>query len=158
MIQWPKKYRPERTKVHVHNEMDMDVPPERVWAWLIRAKLWPTWYKNSGNVIIEGGASDLAPGTKFRWKTFGVNLESQVQEYEPFQRLAWNAKSFGIDAFHIWLIENTSVGCHVVTEENQNGWIASLSNKLRPQNMSKGHQMWLEQLLIEAKGGLPPDK
>jgi uncharacterized protein YndB with AHSA1/START domain len=155
MIKWPEKYSPAKTRVHVHNELDMTVPPERVWAWLIRAKLWPTWYKNSGNVVIEGDALDLNPGAKFRWQTFGAHLQSQVLEFEPFERLAWNAKSSGIDAYHAWLIERTPVGCHVVTEENQNGWVAFMANILRPWNMGKYHQMWLEQLLEMAKSGSP---
>ncbi len=156
MIKWPEKYSPDKTRVHVHNELDMDVPPERVWAWLIRAKLWPTWYKNSGNVVMEDGTSDLSPGAKFRWETFGAHLKSQVQEFEPFERLAWGAKSSGIDAYHAWLIKKTPTGCHVVTEENQNGWVAFMANKLRPSNMGKYHQMWLEQLLSKAKSGSPP--
>ena len=61
----------------------------------------------------------------------------------------------GIDAYHAWLIERRPSGCHVLTEETQNGWVASLSNALRPKNMSKLHQVWLEGLLEKAKGGPP---
>ena len=97
----------------------------------------------------------MKPGAKFRWQTFGAPLQSQVHEFEPFEQLAWNAKSSGIDAYHAWLIEKTRTGCHVVTEENQNEGVAFTANVPRPRNMGKYHQMWLEQL-VKAKSGSRP--
>jgi uncharacterized protein YndB with AHSA1/START domain len=155
LIRWPDDHKPDRTAVHVRNELDIPALPETVWAWLIRARLWPTWYANSADVVIEGGGRDLALGSKFRWKTFGVALDSEVKEFVPPERLAWTAHARGIDAYHAWLVEKTPSGCHVLTEETQNGWIASLSNALRPKNMGKQHQIWLEGLAEKAKG-LPP--
>jgi hypothetical protein len=134
----------------------MDVKPDIVWAWLVRAQLWPSWYTNSTDVTVEGGSIDLGPRTKFRWKTFGVTLDSVVEEFSPFERLAWSARARGIDAYHAWLVSATPVGCHVVTEETQNGWLATLGNALRPNNMSQKHQMWLEGLLVKARTGPPP--
>ena len=156
MIRWPEKYSPDQTKVHVRNQLDMPVPSEIVWAWLIRAELWPTWYQNSKRVVIEGGGRDLRPGSRFRWTTFGVRLESKVEEFVPRERLGWSARAAGIDAYHAWLIEPRPSGCYVLTEENQNGWLAKLSNVLRPQNMSKQHQSWLESLRRKAADGPPP--
>lgn len=134
----------------------MPVSPEAVWAWLVRAQLWPTWYPNSQNVVIEGGGPDLKAGSKFRWKTFGVTLDSVVEEFVPPERIAWSARSTGVDAYHAWLVERRQSGCHVLTEETQNGLLASISNAVRPNNMGKHHEVWLENLLAKAKGGPPP--
>jgi Polyketide cyclase / dehydrase and lipid transport len=155
LISWPEGHDPKETAVHVRNELDMPVSPEAVWPWLVRAQLWPTWYPNSESVVIEGGGPDLKLGSKFRWKTFGVTLDSVVAEFVPFERLGWSAKSMGVDAYHAWLIERRPEGCHVLTEETQNGLLASLSNTLRPGNMSRLHQVWLDNLLAKAKGGPP---
>lgn len=65
MIQWPEKYRPERTAVHMHSELEMSVSSETVWAWLVRADLWPNWYPNSKDVRIEGGGRELQAGSIF---------------------------------------------------------------------------------------------
>jgi len=157
MIRWPDNYKPESTAVHVRNEMEMPVAPDLVWAWLIRAKLWPTWYSNSANVVIEGGGSDLQTGTKFKWTTFGIRLDSRVEEFVSYERLAWSARGTGVDAYHAWLLEKRPRGCYVLTEENQNGFLARLSNALRPQNTSRQHQNWLEGLLRKAKEGPPPN-
>jgi hypothetical protein len=100
-IRWPDHYQPRYCPVHVRNERDMAAAPKRVWAWLIRATLWPTCYVNSANVkILEGTGLDLQKGTRFRWKTFGVTITSTVLEYVPRERIAWDAQAFGIDAYH----------------------------------------------------------
>jgi len=156
LIRWPEKQSPELTKVHVRNELEIPVSSEVVWAWLIRAELWPTWYGNSKRVVIEGGGPDLRLGSRFRWTTFGVRLDSRVEEFVPGERLAWSARATGIDAYHAWLIEARPSGCYVLTEETQNGLLARLSDMLRPQNMSKQHQNWLESLQRKAAEGPPP--
>jgi hypothetical protein len=159
LIRWPEKYAPGKTAVHVRNEMDMPgVSSEAVWAWLVRAKLWPTWYVNSKDVQIlgDGDGQDLRAGSKFRWKTFGASLQSVVEEFVPNERLAWSARGTGIDVYHAWLIEKRPTGCYVLTEENQNGFLARMSGALRPGNMHRLHQVWLEALSEKAKSGLPP--
>jgi uncharacterized protein YndB with AHSA1/START domain len=154
-IRWPEEFSPKRTRVHVHNELEIAAAPETVWAWLVKAALWPTWYSNSSNVKIEGGGTDLKANSKFTWTTFGVNLSSQVEEFEPPERLAWNAYGSGVRAYHAFLIQKTSPGSHVITEENQNGALARLSNALRPNNMSRYHQLWLDALRNKALQGAP---
>ncbi len=59
MIRWPDKYKPEGTAVHARTELEMPVPPEAVWPWLVRAELWPTWYPGFADVVIKGGGPDL---------------------------------------------------------------------------------------------------
>ncbi len=65
-IRWPEHYHPRNTAVHVRNEIDIAAAPEIVWAWLIRAERWPSWYINSANVrFINAATPDLALGTRF---------------------------------------------------------------------------------------------
>ncbi|MBI1741983.1 SRPBCC domain-containing protein [Candidatus Acetothermia bacterium] len=156
-IQWPVEYQPSRCPVHVRNELNMPVTPDRVWAWLIRAELWPSWYQNSSHLrFIEGSAPDLSLGARFRWKTFGVTIESRVLEFIPDERIAWDAHALGIHCYHAWLIRKTSEGCHVLTEETQHGWLALLGKLLMPTRMHHFHQLWLEGLRENASKGLPP--
>ncbi len=155
MIRWPERYRPEETAFHVRKELEMPVSPEAVWPWLVRAELWPAWYPGFQSVVIEGGGPDLKLGSSFLWRAFGVTLRSRVEEFVPFERIAWTARSVGIDAYHAWLIERLPVGCRVVSEETQNGWAARLNNALRPGSVGRIHQMWLDRLLGRARSGLP---
>ncbi|MGA2524280.1 MAG: SRPBCC domain-containing protein [Candidatus Bathyarchaeia archaeon] len=156
-IFWPSGFEPEKCPIHVHNELAMAALPETVWAWLIRAQLWPTWYPNSANIqFLRGQSSDLALGTRFRWKTFGVTIVSTVLEFVPYERLAWDARGNGLSAYHAWLIQKTEQGCIVVMEETQRGWLNRLGNALRPKRIQQQHQIWLEGLRAKASSGLPP--
>ncbi len=156
-IRWPARYEPARSAVHVRNEISISASAEVVWAWLIRATLWPTWYTNSAEVsFLCGTPPDLAAGTRFRWRTFGVRIESTVIEFAPAERLAWDARGPGIDAYHAWLIRGRPHGCSVLTEETQHGWLARLGQLLMPSRMYRFHQVWLEALKKNAAGGMPP--
>ena len=136
----------------------MQAAPEVVWAWLIRATRWPTWYENSARVrFLEGDPPDLALGTRFRWKTFGVTIESTVLEFVPEEHIAWDAHGVGVDAYHAWVLHRTAQGCHVLTEETQHGWLARAGDLLMPRRMSKYHQLWLEGLRDKAAHGFPPE-
>lgn len=153
-INWPDKYQPEECAVHVVNELAMDVAPAAVWDCLIQASRWPEWYENASNVDVAGAPDGrLHDGTQFRWKTFGVTIDSEVEEFEPHERIAWSAIAFGLDVYHAWLIIPTEGGCKVITEETQNGFLARLGHFMRPGSMHKFHQIWLESLAGRAKQG-----
>lgn len=155
-VKWPDRFDPRKTVVHAHNELIMDAPCESIWGWLVRAQQWPTWYANSANVrFLEGTSPDLAVGTVFKWKTFGVTLTSTVREFVPNERLAWDARGPGVTSYHVWLLQRTAAGCRVVTEESQIGWLARLSNRFRPGRIQGQHQKWLEGLEAKARGGKP---
>ncbi len=155
-INWPKEFEPSQSPIHVRNELDIPVSPDVVWAWLIRAQQWPSWYPNAAKITyLNEVGLDLKEGTSFRWKTFGVSLKSTVMEYIPEQRIAWTAKGIGIWAYHAWLIRKTDDGCHVLTEETQHGLLCRLGKLIFPNQMHEFHQVWLEQLLLKAQSGFP---
>ena len=157
-IHWPDRYRPGNSPVHVKNELDIAAAQEHVWAWLTHATLWPSWYVNSANVrILEGTGPNLQMGTRFRWKTFGVTITSTVLEFVPGERIAWDAHALGVDAYHAWVLQPSTQGCLVLTEETQHGWITRLAKLFMPNRMHKFHQLWLEGLETKARAGLPPD-
>lgn len=155
-IRWPQRFDPGRAPIFVSNELTATAPPEAVWAWLVSAPLWPSFYSNSANVVLDGGGGQLADGARFRWKTFGVNLRTEVKEFDPIQRIAWHAKGLGVDAYHAWLLTPTADGgCHILTQETQYGWLARLGKLLMPNRMHRQHQRWLEGLAATANSQPP---
>jgi uncharacterized protein YndB with AHSA1/START domain len=151
-IRWPPRYAPASAPVHVRNERVMQPAPQAVWSALIRAAHWPEWYPNSSNVrFVRGSPPDLAEGTRFHWRTFGVALDSTIVEFVPGERVAWNARGVGVDAYHAWLIRPVAGGCHVLTEETQYGWLARLGHFLLPRRMYRGHELWLASLEERAR-------
>jgi len=156
-FRWPDSYLPEQSAVFVRNEIVVPAPAEVVWAWLVRAELWPMWYPNSGDIhFLSHAGPDLRNRSRFRWKTFGVRITSKVLEFEPYAQLAWDAHGIGIDAYHIWMLTPLADGTtHVLMEETQNGWLAKLGKTLRPRRKAAMHQVWLEALSAEAQSGPP---
>lgn len=157
-VMWPQGRAPQDNPVHVRNEIHIPAAPEIVWAWLLRAPLWPQWYANSHEVEILGGRprSDLAAGTRFRWRTFGVGITSEVIEFVPNERIAWSADGFGVDAYHAWVLLPVDDGCRVLTEETQHGFGARLMDIFMPKRMWEGHELWLNSLRLQSLQGMPP--
>ena len=145
-IHWPAQFDPARSPIHVVNRITLAAPADAVWARLIRAADWPAWYTNASKVRIEGGENDLFADACFTWRTFGVDLVSQVLEFVPGERIAWDAQGFGVLAYHAWLIAPTASGCQVTTEETQHGFAARIGRLIFPGRMERWHQRWLEGL------------
>jgi hypothetical protein len=53
---------------------------------------------------------DLRLGTEFRWKTFGVTIDSTVLEFVRHERLAREAHCNGLHVYHAWAFENRDGG------------------------------------------------
>ena len=157
-IAWPKEFDPGCCPIHVRNEIMIAASRHVIWQWLIRARLWPTWYSNSAEVqILSSPSLDLFADARFSWRTFGVRLISQVREFLPCERIAWDAVGLGVRAYHAWLLAETSHGVRVRTEETQFGWLARLNNFFLRNRMSYHHDRWLRNLRDNAERGIPPD-
>ncbi len=159
-IRWPAAYVPKEASVHARNELTIEAPPTTVWAWLLRAELWPTWYANAAEMhFLSHAGPNLRDRSRFRWRTFGMRITSKVLEFEPptdhtAGRIAWDAHGIGIRAWHAWLLTPTpDGGTHVLTEEVQHGWRALLGKTLAPRRMEAQHQLWLEGLSRQARSG-----
>ncbi len=153
---WPVGFKPDEARIFVRNALEVEAAPAVVWAWLVRARLWPTWYPHAKDVVVlDPPGGDLEAESRFTWATGGIALRTQVREYEPERRIAWFASSPLILAYHGWNITPTVRGCLVVTEESQRGPVTFGSLFVKPQ-MLRMHQTWLEELARKAREGLPP--
>ena len=157
VINWPDEHTPERSVFHAVNELQMQAEPDVVWAWLCRPDLWPTYYSNAKFIKHLGGAwPELKLGSRFRWWSFGAFVTSEGVEYEPPERIAWDAKVLGGRGHHGWVLRPASGGTYVRTEETQKGpGIQVAKPVLRPM-MVRFHQRWLEGLSRVATEGPPP--
>ena len=157
VISWPDEHTPERSVFHAVNELQMQADPDVVWAWLCRPDLWPTYYSNAKFIKHLGGAwPELKLGSRFRWWSFGAFVTSQVVEFEPPERIAWDAKVLGGRGYHGWVLRPASGGTHVRTEETQKGPGIQVARPVLRPMMVRLHQRWLEGLSRVAAEGPPP--
>jgi Polyketide cyclase / dehydrase and lipid transport len=151
-IHWPDGFAPQQADSFVHNQIFIKAPAKIVWANLVTAKDWPSWYSNSAEVqVAESAEGQLGPKTRFTWKTFGFPVKSQVEEFVPDSRLAWFGDGTGIRAYHAWLIIEQVGGCEVITEETQKGPSAIAFNLAQPTAMYDGHSWWLSALKVRSE-------
>jgi uncharacterized protein YndB with AHSA1/START domain len=157
-MKWPSAMEPGNVAVHVRNEIEIGAAPERVWRWLVAGERWPQWYGNCTTFHYLDGqrGPDLAAERSFEWRTFGTRVRSVVRAFEPFRELGWDARSVGLYAYHGWMLEPAAVGCRVVTEETQRGWVPTLARWYLRRMLLRGHQGWLEDLRRVAESGDPP--
>jgi uncharacterized protein YndB with AHSA1/START domain len=146
LIHWPQGLEPRNADVFVHNEGWIDAPPENVWANLIDAAQWPSWYSNSTDVRIEGGQSKLAKGVSFNWKTFGFSIRSTVDVFEPDREIGWGVDSPEFAVHHAWVLVPERGGTRVITEETQKGADAIKFRLEQPNAMYDGHDWWMSAL------------
>ncbi len=151
-IRWPDEHVPEGADVHAVNELRTDVAPEDLWPWLASPVLWQRYYRNALRIRhVSGPWPELALGSRFRWITFGVPVETVVEECEPPHRLAWSGRGLGATGHHAWLLKPG----RILTAETQRGLAARLLGPaLRPQ-MHRWHQRWCEGLARAAAEGRP---
>jgi uncharacterized protein YndB with AHSA1/START domain len=151
-INWPQRYGPDRSEFFVHNEIDIAAPPERVWAELVAAEAWPTWYEGASEVKVTAGGP-LTEGAEFSWKTMDQSFVSNVKEFVPPFRLSWESSKSDIQGYHAWLIIPTATGCRVVTEESQFGFLTLMQKLFVPKKLSMLHDRWLAELKRRAEKG-----
>jgi hypothetical protein len=158
-INWPEKYLPGTTDNYVSNEIIVaNLSTAQVWPYLINTTLWPLYYNNISEISFEEGISSiLTAGTRFRFTTFGLNVNAEVTEYsepgnENIARLsfcAWLAGSTPKDgsALHAWLLEDLpGLRICIVTKESQIGEPAKQMAAIKPNPILNAHQDWLEGL------------
>ena len=103
-IHWPDGFHPEQADLFAHNEIVVHASCEKVFANIVDAQAWPSWYPNSHNVkLLNSPDGKLHEGARFSWDTFGVHIESRVHEFVPGSRIGWFGDGTGMNAYHTFL-------------------------------------------------------
>jgi Polyketide cyclase / dehydrase and lipid transport len=131
------------------NELSIEASCETVWKHLVDAEKWPQWYPNSKDVQLIDGATALGPNVRWRWTTFGLGIESRVQEYAPYSRLGWYGYAPGTAPafYHTWLLQTRASGCLV----NHGGSGAGQECRTLARNRRKPHASWPRSLARDAQ-------
>ena len=156
---WPEKYNPGKSALYALNDIDIQAPPEVVWKLLVDAGNWSTWFPPEDQVRILTGGRELALGTRYTRVTVGFAMNLVVTECEPARRLAWSTTvdgdETGSSAYHGWVITRTATGCHVLTEETQQGpFFLELIGRKHPGALYRYHQEWVESLARAAEASV----
>ena len=142
-IHWPQGFTPADADLFAHNEIDVSAPCAVVWSHLVNATKWPEWYPNSKDVkVVNSSSGLLTEGARFDWQTFGLNVNSRVNEFVVNARLGWFGDAPNLKAYHTWFLNPQGATCHVMNEEVVKGSAAIDLRKSDPDAMHKGHDLW----------------
>jgi uncharacterized protein YndB with AHSA1/START domain len=153
---WPERCDPRTSAIYALNDIDIKAPPEVIWKLLVDAENWLSYFPAEDQVNILTGEAELALGTRYSRVTVGFPMSLIVTEFEPLRRLAWattvDGDETGSSAYHGWVITPTNDGCHVLTEETQQGaWFLDLLGHKHPGALYRYHQEWVESLARAAE-------
>ena len=123
---------------------------------LVDAESWSSYFAPENQVKIDAGGPELALGTKYSRVTIGFPMHLVVTECVPGRRLSWvttvEGNETGSTAFHGWVITPTDEGCHVLSEETQQGpWFLEQLGHKHPGGLFSYHQDWVEGLARAAE-------
>ncbi|MET7518496.1 SRPBCC domain-containing protein [Streptomyces sp. NPDC005480] len=155
-VNWPERYDPKASAIYALNDIDVKAPAEVVWKLLVDAENWSAYFPPEDQVRIPGGETELALGTEYSRVTVGFPMSLTVTECEPYRRLSWatvvDGDNTDSSAYHGWVITPTDDGCHVLTEETQQGefFLEELGRK-NPGALYRYHQDWVERLARAAE-------
>lgn len=149
-INWPENYDPKKAKFYVHNQIEIQASPEKVWQILIEAERWPEFYEGAQQVKIREG-NILAADAVFDWETMGLNFVSTIREFEPYSRLSWESNKKQIQGYHAWYIKPTAGGCTLITDESQKGWLTFFEKIFQPRKLIRLHDIWLLEIKNKAE-------
>jgi hypothetical protein len=142
-IHWPDGFDPDHADLFAHNAIVINAAADRVWAKLITAEAWPTWYSNASDVVVNDSSGQLGDDVTFNWTTFGLQISSKVSEFIPHSRLGWYGNGDQLRAYHTWLlIPRSGDSTYVVMEEIGMGDAAQQLAQTNPGHMHRGHDLW----------------
>jgi hypothetical protein len=154
-INWPQKWLPSMTDNFASNEIIVkDLAFENVIENLIDTSKWEQYYANSSDINMYNQASTkLQQDTRFKFKTFGFDIEAEMEELvieENIARIAWHGWNNAtgdefLDVYHAWLIEKLPQDrLRILTQESQIGAPAKAMAQDESHPMINGHQDWLD--------------
>lgn len=153
---WPDRYHPSTSALYALNDIDVKAPPDVVWKLLVDAKHWSSYFPAEDQVEILTGEPELALGVRYHRVTVGYPMSLVVTECIAERRLAWattvDGDETGSSAYHGWVITPTGEGCHLLTEETQQGeFFLDVIGHRYPGALYRYHQDWVERLARAAE-------
>lgn len=154
---YPPQYDPRISPIYALNEIDVNAPAEVVWQLLVDAENWSRYFPAESQVKILSGEPELVLGTQWTRVTIGFPMHLLVTECVPARRISWSTTvdgdETGSTAFHGWVVTPTDSGCHVLSEETQQGpWFLEQLGHKHPGGLYSYHQDWVEALARAAEG------
>ena len=138
----------ENAPVITRDEILIDAPLDTIWSLQTDISSWSEWQPDIDASTIEG---PLEVGTVFRWQTYGLSIESTIQEIDAPRRIVWSGLAHGITAIHAWTMTPSEDRVLVHTEESWDGDPVRAEPEEMQQALDGSLRAWLQSLKHKAE-------
>ena len=137
----------------VHDQIDIDAPPERVWREFTDFRSFPSW-----NPFIRKMSGKLKPGRRLRVKLrlgrWLVTLRPRVTVVKPGRELRWLAREpvpHLFDVERVFMFEPRGGGTRFVQSETGRGLLAPILMPILHRPIAKGYAALNQALKVRAE-------
>jgi uncharacterized membrane protein len=114
----------------VNVTVNIDAPPEKVFAVLCDVERWPEWTSTMSSIQrIDSGPFAVGSSARVRQPRLRPAVW-QVTEFEDGRNFTWTTRSLGLRMSASHLIERQGAGSRVVLSFELSGFIAPLISRL----------------------------
>ena len=112
--------------MHAGVTIDIDAPPERVWAVMVDVEAWPEWTASVSEAKrLDTGHFDVGSRVRLRQPRLPVAIWT-VEDIEPGRSFTWTSGLPGFRSTGRHLVERRRDGSRVTLELEQRGVVGEL--------------------------------
>lgn len=130
------------------SEIEIAAPAAIVWSVLADIARWPSWNPDVKSASLEG---DLAEGATFSWKAGLGTIRSTLRRVEPPGLIAWTGTTLGIDAIHVYRLEQEGTTTIVSSEESWDGLLVRMLRRTMARTLQRSLDSGLRHVKAEAE-------
>jgi uncharacterized protein YndB with AHSA1/START domain len=113
--------------VHVERTVNIDAPPERVWAVMTDVERWPEWTESMKSVErLDSGEFGVGSKAKLKIRRSPNANVWTVTELTPNRSFSWETNSGGVKGVATHVIEPAGGGSKVTLSVDLSGPVATL--------------------------------
>src|SRR3990172_11368027 len=113
--------------IHVERTIQINAPPERVWAVMSDVERWPEWTESMKSVKhLDSGDLGAGSKAKLRIRRSPNATVWTVTELTPNRSFTWEAKSGGVKGVAKHVIEPDGSGSKVTLTVDLSGIVATI--------------------------------
>jgi uncharacterized protein YndB with AHSA1/START domain len=112
--------------VHSSVTIDVDAPPDRVWAVMVDVGAWPQWTASVTEAVrLDAGHFDVGSRVRLRQPRLPVAVWT-VEDVEPGRSFTWTSGVPGFRSTGRHVVERRGDGSRVTLELEQRGVVGEL--------------------------------
>jgi carbon monoxide dehydrogenase subunit G len=140
--------------IHIERTVNINAPPERVWAVMVDVERWPEWTESMKSVErLDSGEFGVGSKAKLRIRRSPNANVWTVTELAPNRSFTWETNSGGVKGMAAHVIDPDGNGSKVTLTVDLSGIVATLFGPMIGDQSRKNVEMEAEGLKRRSEEG-----